>query len=443
MIPDPPLILGLVTGYFITGLLWAVFLRLAVRVTLKFTPSYREAYIATLLSGFALLLIKLFIETIASLEGYGVAAWILLVTLGVPAQAGVFSWRLKRPDGGRISFGEACLISIAQACVMVLIGLIAFLIVYAISIADDVASKKPSKSNTEKTINVSQPPSQIPRLSFAAGMSYDEKVRAALEQVDRYYPQARQINTAIGRAVDEEQTRLESIAPTFFDDPNFPIDLVNIVLARNSTQPTVQITRPTPQIPASKSDPSNALRNVTDSSLRANDYNVRFEAALSKVEALYPTVAKAGSPLSIAIDKEMSSLERVQPEFFDDPEFPLRLMERLKVSRPDLLATITEIPAYELQNLVLGNFSTRGFEALLNNPTDWNITEVSIKITGRVSPYTEGVFVALPRDFYIPRKTQSYVTAQLGNFLAPYQNSISLGSSDMLIVTITAARGWR
>lgn len=69
-------------------------------------------------------------------------------------------------------------------------------------------------------------------------------------------------------------------------------------------------------------------------------YTEAREAALTK----YPETATKGTPQFEEVQREVSFLERNEPGFFDDPNYPLELLVRLEKRRPDMFKGTTQVP---------------------------------------------------------------------------------------------------
>lgn len=66
------------------------------------------------------------------------------------------------------------------------------------------------------------------------------------------------------------------------------------------------------------------------------EYDGGYQGAKAAAIAQYPDTGKRGTPQYEEIMRERAYLEQTEPGFFDDPQYPLELVKRLEVRRPDL-----------------------------------------------------------------------------------------------------------
>jgi hypothetical protein len=66
------------------------------------------------------------------------------------------------------------------------------------------------------------------------------------------------------------------------------------------------------------------------------EYQGQYVEARQQAIAKYPDTAKKGTPQAEEVARERAFLEQTEPGFFDDPDYPLALLERLEKRRPDL-----------------------------------------------------------------------------------------------------------
>ncbi|HPG01108.1 MAG TPA: hypothetical protein PLE77_13705 [Kiritimatiellia bacterium] len=127
-------IIGNLVGAAIGSLIGALIIQLAARIVVKVKQDYGTAYAAAFLGYLVGFIIGFVLDLTLKLAGFAgmemkFAATAVSVVLAFFAGAGVNAMLLRNAEGERINYGQACLISLIQVAIGLLIaGAILFLI---------------------------------------------------------------------------------------------------------------------------------------------------------------------------------------------------------------------------------------------------------------------------------------------------------------------------
>ncbi|MDR1709007.1 MAG: hypothetical protein LBS70_04745 [Candidatus Accumulibacter sp.] len=125
-------ILGTVIGAAVGALIGAVIIRFIAKLVVKFIPPFGMAYKATFFGGVVTYLIGFVFGFIVGASGntLSVTNYILLTIIGFFVYAAILGSIIKHPETGSIGFGKACLISLVQFILVIIIGVAIFVLWY-------------------------------------------------------------------------------------------------------------------------------------------------------------------------------------------------------------------------------------------------------------------------------------------------------------------------
>ena len=115
------ILVALIVAVVVGGLI----IMLATRIVGGFMPSFAQACIAALVAAIAAMILN-YIITLA-LGGSGMTSIVCLVLVFLVNSA-VINAIVKRPGGAALGFGTACLISLVQIVIEIVLGVLAFFV---------------------------------------------------------------------------------------------------------------------------------------------------------------------------------------------------------------------------------------------------------------------------------------------------------------------------
>ena len=136
-------IIGNLVGAAIGSLIGALIIQMAARIVVKAKPDYGTAYGAAFLGylvGFVIGFVINLAAGLAGLEAVLVPTAISIV-LAFFAGSGVYTMMLRDPAGERIGYGQACLISLIQTAVGLLIVGVIFAVVFGLAAVFKLAAQ--------------------------------------------------------------------------------------------------------------------------------------------------------------------------------------------------------------------------------------------------------------------------------------------------------------
>src|SRR3569833_1688494 len=102
-----------------------LFIMLATRIVAGFMPSFAQACIAALVAAIAAMILNWVVAM--ALGGSGMTSIVCLVLVFLVSSA-VINALVKRPGGTSLGFGTACLISLVQLVIEIVLGVLIFFI---------------------------------------------------------------------------------------------------------------------------------------------------------------------------------------------------------------------------------------------------------------------------------------------------------------------------
>jgi len=116
-------VVGFLIGILVSATLGALFLQLAIKLVAKFKLPYGSAFKISLLCSFATFAIGFFIGFMLGFMNTEIkaAANVLIMVIGFFIQTSFYSQFIKFPTGESLPFGKACVVSIVQIVLSVLV----------------------------------------------------------------------------------------------------------------------------------------------------------------------------------------------------------------------------------------------------------------------------------------------------------------------------------
>ena len=118
-------IVGLLIGLVIAVVFGGVIIMLATRLIGGFMPSFVQACIAALVASVAAFILQLVLVMVMGGSGMSSIVCLVLVFL---LNSAVINAIVKRPGGAALGFGTACLISLVEIVIWIVIGIIMFFV---------------------------------------------------------------------------------------------------------------------------------------------------------------------------------------------------------------------------------------------------------------------------------------------------------------------------